>query len=256
MKISLHDSAIGEGPNVVLLHGLFGLGGNLGALARSLQDRYRVHSVDLPDHGRSDWLGEASIPAYAEAVDRWMDERHLDEVFLFGHSLGGKVAMQLALDDPGRVQRLVIADIAPVRYPSSHQAVFAALDAVASAACHSRADAAALMTRHLQEEMVIQFLLLSLKRDQDGIYRWRFNRKGLRDGYEALREPPSSERTFDAPALFVAGALSDYLTGEHEAAVHALFSRAEIIRMADCGHWLHAEKPAEFNALVGDFLDA
>jgi esterase len=256
MDTKLHDSAIGEGPDVVLLHGLFGMGGNLGSLARSLQDRYRVHSVDLPDHGRSDWLHKASIPAYAEAVDRWMDERHLEEVYLFGHSLGGKVAMQLALDDPGRVQRLVIADIAPVRYPSSHDAVFEALHAVASTACHSRADAAALMARHLQEEMVIQFLLLSLKRDQDGIYRWRFNRNGLRDGYEALREPPGSDGTFDAPALFVAGALSNYVTNEHEAAVHALFSRAEIIRMADCGHWLHAEKPAEFNALVGDFLDA
>ena len=256
MDTRLHDSAIGEGPDVVLLHGLFGMGGNLGALARSLQDRYRVHSVDLPDHGRSDWLDDASIPAYAEAVDRWMDGRRLEEVFLFGHSLGGKVAMQLALDDPGRVQRLVIADIAPVRYPSSHEAVFEALHAVASTACHSRGDAAALMASHLQEEMVIQFLLLSLKRDQDGIYRWRFNRNGLRHGYEALREPPGSEGSFDAPALFVAGALSNYVTNEHEAAVHALFSSAEITRMADCGHWLHAEKPGEFNTLVGDFLDA
>ncbi len=256
METTLHDSVIGEGPDVVLLHGLFGMGSNLGALARSLQDRYRVHSVDLPDHGRSNWLDEASIPAYARAVAAWMDARHLDEAILFGHSLGGKVAMQLALDDPGRVQRLVVADIAPVRYPSSHDAVFEALHAVASNACHSRSDAAALMARHLKEDMVIQFLLLSLKRDDDGIYRWRFNRNGLRDGYQALREPPESEGAFDAPALFIAGELSDYLTQEHEAAVADLFPRARITRMADCGHWLHAEKPAEFNALVGDFLDA
>ena len=255
MSITLHDSVAGDGPDVVLLHGLFGMGSNLGSLSRSLANRYRVHSVDLPDHGRSDWLQTATIPTYAAAVLDWMDSRHLDEVSLIGHSLGGKVAMQLALDEPARVERLVVADIAPVAYPPSHDAVFAGLHAVASEACHSRTEAAEVLGRHLQEDMVIQFLLLSLKREEDGIYRWRFNRNGLLAGYEALREAPVGEMPYDERALFVAGAESAYILPEHEPAISALFPQARVERMAGCGHWLHAEQPARFNALVGGFLD-
>ena len=256
MPLELNDSVIGEGPDVLLLHGLFGMGSNLGALARSLQDRYRVHSVDLPDHGRSDWLAEASIPAYANAVAEWIDRRGLEELSLVGHSLGGKVAMQLALTDPGRIRKLAVADIAPVKYPGSHDAVFAALSAVASAECGSRSEASALMSEHLEEQMVIQFLLMSLKREPDGVYRWRFNREGLLRGYDALREPPDKAAGFDGPTLFVAGELSPYITADQEPAIHDYFSNARIERMGGVGHWLHAEKPEAFNALVGGFLDA
>lgn len=254
MPIELHDSVVGEGPDVVLLHGLFGMGSNLGALARSLQGEYRVHSVDLPDHGRSQWLDEASIPAYADAVAAWMDSRHLDDVALVGHSLGGKVAMQLALTVTARVRQLVVADIAPVRYPSSHEAVFAALAAVAVAGCRSRNEAATLMAEFLGEQMVIQFLLMSLRRGADGQYEWRFNREGLFAGYEALREPPERGNSFEGPALFIAGELSPYVTPEEESAIEAYFGFASIQRMSGVGHWLHAEKPDEFNALVGSFL--
>lgn len=255
MGSEVFDSVAGDGPDVVLLHGLFGMGNNLGGLSRALQGHYRVHSLDLPNHGRSAWTDNMDLAELAAAVARWMDHRQLEMAHFVGHSLGGKVAMQLALDEPYRVDALVVADIAPVTYPSRHDAVFAALAAVDRAACGSRNEAAALMAEYLQEESVIQFLLLSLSRNEEGIFRWRFNFPVLRDCYLQVRQAVPAQMPFTGRTLFIKGGDSDYITPEHEAAILERFPRADITEIPGAGHWLHVEQPARFNKLVLDFLD-
>lgn len=256
MSTKLHSTTAGSGPDAVLLHGLFGSGTNLGALARSLQDRFAVHSVDLPNHGRSGWLERADLVSMANCLQDWMQHRGIRSARLVGHSLGGKIAMQLALHHPKRVESLVVADIAPVAYPSHHDAVFAALDAVASGQCRSRQEAAELMAQHLPETGMIQFLLMSLQRSADGIYRWRFNLQGIRANYGAVREAPASTSAYPGPTLFVKGGESDYVREEHRSHILALFPAAEVKIMPGCGHWLHAQRPSLFNGIVGRFLDA
>jgi len=255
MTLKLHDSVLGDGPDVVLLHGLFGMGSNLGALARALADNYRVHSLDLPNHGRSDWLDEPGIDALACAVADWMDSRNVPRAAIVGHSLGGKVAMQLALSEPARVDSLVVADIAPVLYQPRHEAVFAGLDAVAAAGCSSRAEASRLMAAHIKEEQVIQFLLLSLQKGEDGTYSWRFNLAALRKNYSTIQQGLAAELPYEGPVLFIKGAQSDYILPEHQDTILAMFPCAQVRIMADCGHWLHAEQPRLFNAIVHRFLD-
>jgi esterase len=235
---------------------LFGSGNNLGALARSLQDRYAVHSLDLPNHGRSDWADCADLPAMAEAVGDWMHHHGVPRAGFVGHSLGGKVAMQLALKYPERVSALVVADIAPVEYPAHHDQVFAALEAVDAAACESREAAAALMAAHLEEKDVIQFLLTSLQRDSDGTFRWRFNLRGLQENYSALRSAPTAASVYRGPVLFIKGGESSYITSAHRGRILSLFPAAEVRIMPGCGHWLHAQHPVLFNGIVGRFLDA
>ncbi|MFT6286358.1 MAG: esterase [Halieaceae bacterium] len=254
MAVKIHHSVIGQGSDVLLLHGLFGMGSNLGSLARALQDEYRVHTIDLPNHGRSQWLLEAGITALANAIAQWMDECGVSSAALVGHSLGGKVAMQLALSQPARVNALVVADIAPVDYPSRHNEVFAALLAVAGAGCRSRAEAGKLMASYLQDEGTIQFLLMSLRKDENGTYNWRFNLAGLEDNYAAVREAPAANGCYDQRVLFVKGADSDYILPEHEQPIRALFPQSQVRVMADCGHWLHAQQPRLFNSIVKGFL--
>ena len=116
MNNTLHARTSGQGPDVILLHGLFGQGSNLGSLSRALASDFRVHCLDLPDHGRSPWRAEASLPTYAQAVREWMDQHQLPAANILGHSLGGKVAMELAVTQPERVRKLVVADMAPVTY--------------------------------------------------------------------------------------------------------------------------------------------
>lgn len=236
------------------MHGLFGNGGNLGALARALADDYTVYSLDLPNHGRSDWVSGATLASMAQAIIDWMHEHGLDSAAVVGHSLGGKVGMELALSAPQRVTALVVADIAPVEYPPHHDAVFAALDAVHAAGVTSRAAAADLMAQFLEEEGVIQFLLMSLKRDDDGRYSWRFNLEGLKRDYGAVRAAPDPERPYAGPVLFIKGGDSDYILPAHRDAVLSLFPAAELKVMPGCGHWLHAQQPALFNSIVQRFL--
>lgn len=255
MLAKLHDSVLGDGPDVVLLHGLFGMGGNLGTVARSLQDSYRVHSVDLPNHGRSAWQDAAGLEELAAAVAAWMDDRHLTSAAFLGHSLGGKVAMQLALSLPARVDSLIVADIAPVDYEPRHDGVFAALDAVASAHCRSRVEAGELMTEMIVETEVIQFLLLSLQRGEDGTYHWRFNLDALKRNYSAIQQAPAPEIVYPGRVLFIKGGDSDYILPEHQDRILTLFPSAGVEVMEGCGHWLHAQQPQRFTALVHDFLD-
>ena len=254
MGTSLHDSVVGEGPDVVLLHGLFAQGSNLGMVARGLQEEFRVHSPDLPDHGRSEWSASPSIATYAEAIGDWMEGHHLQSAHFIGHSLGGKVAMQLALNDPSRVDKLVVADIAPVEYPPGHEGVFAGMAAVAEANCASRQEAAQVLGEYLEEEQVIQFLLLSLMRTPDGHYTWRLNREGLEASYADFRSAPVGDVPFDGESLFIRGAASDYVQDAHLPQIERWFTHSQLVTLEGTGHWLHAEKSAEFNAAALEFL--
>lgn len=238
---------------MVLLHGMFGAGGNLGALARSLQADYRVFALDMPGHGRSPWLDSYSLSTLADAVSAWLDTETIDPVTIVGHSLGGKIAMQLALSQPARVRSLVVADIAPVHYSGRQDAVLTALAAVSEAAVSSRDEAAALMREHLEEEGVIQFLLASLHRDGDA-YGWRMDVEGLTRDYMALAEAPCGDAAWPGPVLFVKGSESNYIRSSHREAIASLFPSAQLKVMSGCGHWLHAEKPQLFNGIVGRFL--
>jgi esterase len=256
LQAPLHvvSSGTDGAPVVMLLHGLFGMGSNLGALARALAPAYRVLQLDLPNHGRSPWLESMDLSSLATAVGREIDRCGAAPVTLVGHSLGGKVAMQLALDAPERIAAFVAADIAPVAYAPGHDRVFAALEAIAAQPPRSRRDAVARMLEHIQEPGVAQFLALSLERGADEHYHWRFNLRGLREGYDAIRRPPVGE-SYAGPALFLYGDASAYVDDAGRQAARELFPAAQFGVIEGAGHWLHAEQPELFNRRVRAFLD-
>ena len=260
MAPDIYAKRAGEGAAVILLHGLFGAGGNLGMLARALQEQFAVFSPDLPNHGRSAWLPTPDLPGMADCLRRWMDAQGVSAAHIVGHSLGGKVAMQLALQCPTRVRSLIVADIAPVQYAAHHELVFEALEAVVAGRCASREEAASLLASYLQEEAVIQFLLASLQRDGEGRMRWRFDLEGIRACYAALLAAPytvpQADRSYLGPVLFIKGGGSDYIREQHWPVIQALFPAATIKVMPDCGHWLHVEKPQLFNGIVARFLES
>lgn len=253
---SVHSTVTGDGPPVMLMHGLFGSGSNLGALARHLSEHYRVYSLDLPNHGKSAWLDGTGPAELGKVISRWMEKKGIAAAGMVGHSLGGKVAMEIALDSPWRVTSLVVADIAPVSYSPHHDAIFRALGAVAGSECASRAEAAELMSTYLDEPAVVQFLLTSLQRQDSGLYRWRFNLQGIERDYASVLAAPTAGRRYTGPVLFVKGGASDYILPQHRDRVHTLFPNAIMKEMPGCGHWLHAEKPKLFNSIVGRFLDS
>ncbi len=258
MGKGLHGKVQGEGGDVVLLHGLFGQSSNLQSIARALETKFRVHSLDLPDHGKSPWSDAGpSINSYADAVDAWMTAQGIQSAYVLGHSLGGKVAMALALKRPARIKRLIVADIAPVTYAPSHQAVFKGLQAVAEAGCATRKAAGLILERYIDEPNVRQFLLLSLGKEEGATALvWRLNHAALAQAYPLLLAGLSSDTPFEHPALFIRGALSGYVDDKYLPATQRLFPNFRLETLEGVGHWLHAEAPDLFNEQVlGFFAD-
>ncbi|HGY1051106.1 alpha/beta fold hydrolase [Aeromonas salmonicida] len=244
----------GQGQAVVLIHGLFGSLDNLGLLARTLSEHYRVISVDLRNHGASFHSDEMSYPQQAADVLALLDALALDQVSLVGHSMGGKVAMQLAKQAPARVARLVVADIAPVAYPHSrHQNVFAGLNATLKQLVQSRSEAEAILAEHIEIAGVRQFLLKSFAKGESG-WGWRFNVAALERNYANIMGWPDNQHRFEGPTLLIKGGDSDYMQPQYTDTVMAQFPAAKARVIAGTGHWLHAEKPVLFNKLVVDFL--
>lgn len=253
--MNLYASVIGEGDPLLLIHGLFGMGDNLAMVARPMSEHFEVHSLDLRNHGRSPRAPSMTFTEMAGDVLDYMNSRQIEKAHVLGHSLGGKVAMQLALMHPERISHLVVADIAPVTYHQrGHDDVFAALKAVDLSSIGSRKEAELSMVPHLEEAGVRQFILKNLYRLDDGRFDWRINVEVLEQCYDQMREGVTPDGCFKGETLFIKGENSPYIQEKHRETILQLFPSAEIEVVAGAGHWLHAEKPDAFNTLVKSFL--
>lgn len=252
--MTLNYKRIGQGQPVVLLHGLFGSLDNLGVISRALRHQFDVLSIDLPDHGQSSHSNRFNYDDYAQQVIKTINHNDIQSPAILGHSMGGKVAMHIALHYPDAISKLIVADIAPVRYSPRHSNVFKALQSVNLNSISSRKDAEQMMAQHIEEQGVIQFLIRSLAKTESGGFTWRFNLDLLLRDYDDISMEVTHTLPFNKPTLFIKGGNSNYITQEHRPIIHQLFPRATAKIMQGVGHWLHAEKPAVFAKLVADFI--
>jgi len=213
---------------LLIVHGLYGSARNWGVISKRLSDQFTVTAVDMRNHGSSPWFDTNSF---------------------LGHSMGGKSAMVLALTRPELVDRLIIADIAPVGYAHTQIGPLQAMRAVDLSAIQSRADAKAQLTG--LEPGVDDFLLQSLDMKDK---RWKLNLDVLEAEMSNIIGFPDISGRFTGPTLFLSGANSDYVLPEHRAKIKTLFPNAKFAKITGAGHWLHAEKPREFEAAVRAFL--
>lgn len=251
----LHTHCTGSGEPIVLIHGLFGSYENLGIIARNLAEDYHVINIDVRNHGQSPHSDEMSYPLMAEDLLQTLDHLGLPKVSILGHSMGGKLAMAFALANPERVNKLILADVAPVVYPARHQQILAALNSVPLDKIQSRSEADKYLSQYINELGVRQFLLKSLH-NQDENFSWRFNLASLTEQYANIIGEPQQHGVFTGNCLFIKAELSDYILPEHKEHILAHFPNAKVKIIQGTGHWLHAEKPAVFTRLVQDFLSA
>ena len=240
---------------VLVLHGLLGSARNWTGVAKALGDTQRVFALDLRNHGRSPWAETMSFDEMAGDVAIFIDSHELSPAAIIGHSLGGKVAMRLALIRPDLIQRLVVVDVAPVAYTHSFAPFVAAMREVDLAALERRADADRALERTVGDAAVRNFLLQNLVKTDQG-FVWRVNLEALAANMpELLGFPaPDDGAAYQGPALFVAGGRSPYIQAEHRPLIARLFPAAEHAVIEGAGHWVHAERPAEFLTLVRRFL--
>ena len=253
----LYYSKTGNGPPLIVMHGLFGSGRNWHSQVRRFAEDFEVIAVDMRNHGQSFHADEMSYAAMAADVAQLMDSLELENCRFLGHSMGGKVAMTLAINSPQLVSRMVVADIAPLAYHHHYDDLIDPILALELENFDSGTQVDHALRPHIPEDQLRAFLLQNLVRES-GDWRWRINWRVIQRDMDALTgfdELPDSWLG-DLPVLFIRGAGSDYIDDSGIHVIERHFSNASIATIDGAGHWLHAEKPDEFSRLVLDFLNS
>jgi pimeloyl-ACP methyl ester carboxylesterase len=275
--MQLHLKQLGHGEPVVLLHGLFGQADNWFGVAPKLAEKFHLLIPDLRNHGHSPHHPEMDYPLMAADVDKFFAAQQIESAHVIGHSMGGKVAMQLALDFPARVKKLVVMDIAPRAYQRTHDHIFDALLALDLQQFRMRQEIEDVLEPDIPSLGLRRFLLKNLGRDNHGNFVWKMNLRGVAENYLNLgkvveRRSPDrrvvvgEENTlhrnpaipndigFAGSTLFIRGGKADYITAADEPEIRQLFPSAKIQTIPEAGHWIHADAPEEFVSMVLDFL--
>ncbi len=242
-------------PALIIAHGLYGSGRNWGVIARRLADVRDVITLDMRNHGESPWWPAHGYPEMAADLAGVIAATG-GPVDLLGHSMGGKAAMQLALTGPGLIRRLVVADIAPVAYTHDQTRHVHAMRALDLTGLTTRGEADRRLATTVEDPSLRAFFLQSLDLKGANGPRWRLNRAVREAEMPKIVGWPGTQGRFDHPALFLTGSDSSYVRPEHRETILALFPKARFARLSGAGHWLHADRPREFEETVRVFLGA
>ncbi|MBX7243318.1 MAG: alpha/beta fold hydrolase [Bacteroidia bacterium] len=252
--MKLNYKSYGHGPALIILHGLFGSLDNWVSHARGLEKDYSVFLLDLRNHGKSFRSAEHNYGLMAEDVQEWMAEEGILSAYVLGHSMGGKVAMELAGRHPFSVEKLIVADMGLKEYPPHHTVILQTLQTIPLHTMETRKEVENYLMEALGNDTVtVQFLLKGLGRDAENRFEWKFNFPALLDNYNSILAGIHPE-VFEKPTLFLYGGKSHYVLPEDFEGIKSYFPNAVFQEMPDAGHWLHAENPPLFIQMVKDFL--
>lgn len=250
MKDIIKYKISGQGPPVIIIHGLFGTMDNWRTMAGKLEDHFTIILVDLRNHGRSFWSDSFNYELLAHDVLRLMDHLSLSSADIIGHSMGGKVAIYLGQHFASRVSRLVVIDIGYKTYPPGHLQIFDAVLTLDLENVTSRSEADQRLSESINNFAVRQFLLKSLKRGSQLSFVWKTNFQSLFKNYGEILSEVEVDK-IQAPILFIRGAKSTYITDEDIIDIQRILPNARFVTL-DAGHWIHAERPVElFEEIIG-----
>lgn len=243
--MKLHFRKIGQGQPLIILHGLFGTSDNWQSIGKVFAERYTVYMVDMRNHGHSPHDNEMDYFVMSDDLKELFIDNEITNAILMGHSMGAKAAMYFAQENPGYIDKLIVVDMGIKKYPPHHQLIFDALLAVDLDKVKTRKEVEQIIRSYFSDESVIQFLLKNLYWSDEEKLAWRMNLHVLyRDIENILAAVPNKK--CELPTLFIRGGKSNYVLDEDWEAIKVLFPKAELVTIAQAGHWVHAEAPKEF----------
>lgn len=253
--MQLNFKTFGQGDPIIILHGLFGTLDNWQTIAKKLAEHYSVYIIDQRNHGRSPHVPELSYSLMADDLAEFMEQNWIYEAHIIGHSMGGKVAMQFALNYADMVNKLIVVDIGTEKNEPGHQLIFEALLGLELNQLKSRKDADEKMQSKIKDFGVRQFLLKNLTRNKEGSYQWKMNLGVIHENYENILDEVFGDEPFDRNCLFIKGGNSDYILEGDLNVIKQKFPIAELVTIENAGHWVHAEAPEVLLSTVLNFLE-
>lgn len=251
--MELYYRELGQGQPIVMLHGIFGSSDNWLTQSRMLSERYHTYALDLRNHGQSPHDEVFDYASMVEDVLKFMKENNIEDPILMGHSMGGKVAMNLALAYPDKIGKLIVVDIAPKSYDMQNYVVLKGLLSIPIEEVTSRQQADDMLAKHVDEPDVRQFLLKNVQRKPEGGFKWKLNLPAIAENIMKIGLPLQYEGTFEKPTLFIRGARSNYVSDSDFGLIKEIFPAASFETL-ETGHWVPAEKPKEFVEVVLGWL--
>lgn len=252
--MKLHFKKFGAGDPVLILHGLFGMSDNWINIAKNLSREYLVYVLDMRNHGRSPHVDDFTYSHMVEDVYEFLTDFNHRQVSIIGHSMGGKTAMKFAMEYAHRINKLVIIDISPKKYPVFHKEIIDGLLAVDINNVSSREEADTQLAGHVSDKRIRQFLLKNIYRKEDASYAWRINLAAITKNITEISCEIVSKTPFEQPTLFIKGGESQYILPADEKQIQQQFSNSRIITIPKTSHWVHSEAPEEVYGLIKDFL--
>ncbi len=253
--MELNFKRMGEGPSVVILHGLFGTLDNWFGVGKHLAQKFDITLVDQRNHGLSPHSDDWNYELMADDVRKLIESEEIESPVVIGHSMGGKTAMELATSADLELSGLVVVDIAPKYYPPHHGTILEALNSLPLDRIQSRTEADEEMSKLIEDFGVRQFLLKNLKRNDDGSYSWKMNLAVIENNIEVVGQALDKGRVFEGETKFIRGANSDYILDEDVDLIQNHFPKATISSIKNAGHWVHAEQPKDFILTLENFLE-
>lgn len=250
----LNFKSFGNGEPIIILHGLFGMLDNWKSFAKKLSEDYMVYIVDLRNHGRSEHVDSMDYTTMAEDVISFMEEEWIFEARIMGHSMGGKVAMQIAAIDDDLLKQLVVVDIAPQVYEAGHQIIFDALLTAPIDTANERSDIENHLKTFVNDTGVVQFLMKNVSRVPAGGFRWKMNLPIIYKEYQKILQHELTDQKIETNTLFVKGAQSNYITEQSILNINTNFLDVRIETIDDAGHWVHADKPERLMNICKEFF--
>lgn len=251
--MKLNYRILGEGKPLYILHGLFGSLDNWQSHAKRFAEYYQVVLVDERNHGHSPWSDEFSYEIMAEDLAELMRDLGHNEVYLLGHSMGGKTVMQFAETHRDKVEKLIVADIGFKQYPLHHQQIIAGMDAISASQRNSRSAAESLLAQYVPDMSNRQFIMKNLYWVDKTQLGWRFNLESLKANMDnILAEIPLEENW--VPTLFIRGEKSNYILDSDLESMEEKYPDMQLFTIPNAGHWVHAEAPDLFMNTVLEFL--
>lgn len=246
----------GSGQPLLILHGLFGQSDNWNSLAKRFgENGFEVYTIDQRNHGLSPHSEEFSYDLMAADIKEFIEEHKLQNVILLGHSMGGKTAMFFALKYKNVLDKLIVADMAPIKYPPHHSDVLKALHSVDFSKITNRKEAEALLNEYISDFGTKQFLLKNIywKDTVNNVMDWRFDLASITVNYDEILAPVP-EGSCETISLFLRGERSKYVTDAEIPEIKKRFPNSTVETVKDAGHWLHAERPDAFYESVMRFI--